>query len=137
MPGRPGPSEIWLQAWQSARENKSCARLTRASRWQERKAIAKEGLKLDRLTGADLTPRVWDQFYRFYRNTTGAALAPLGFRVQSADLTPRVWDQLYRFYRNATGAAPVPLGFRVQSADPMPRVWDQLYCNTTGAPLVS
>ena len=38
---------------------------------QERKAIAKEGLKLDRKTGADLTPAVWDQFYRFYRNTTG------------------------------------------------------------------
>ena len=39
---------------------------------QERKAIQKEGLRLARLTGADLTPAVWDQFYRFYRNTTGS-----------------------------------------------------------------
>lgn len=38
---------------------------------QERKAVAAAGLRLRRLTGDDLTPRVWDRFYEFYQNTTG------------------------------------------------------------------
>lgn len=38
---------------------------------QERKGVMNEGLKLRRLSGDDLTPAVWDQFYTFYRNTTG------------------------------------------------------------------
>ncbi|KAK9799773.1 hypothetical protein WJX73_004642 [Symbiochloris irregularis] len=37
---------------------------------QERKGVMNEGLKLRRLTGDDLTPAIWDQFYTFYRNTT-------------------------------------------------------------------
>lgn len=40
--------------------------------WQERKSVKNEGLILRRLTGDDLTPAIWDQFYVFYRNTTGA-----------------------------------------------------------------
>ncbi len=38
---------------------------------QERKKAAQEGLRFLRLTGADLQPKHWDSFYRFYRNTTG------------------------------------------------------------------
>ena len=43
---------------------------------QERKHVAASGLRLERLRGSDLKPAVWDTFYRFYRNTTGAALSP-------------------------------------------------------------
>ena len=41
---------------------------------QERKKAAQEGLRFLRLTGADLQPKHWDSFYRFYRNTTGTWL---------------------------------------------------------------
>ena len=40
-------------------------------RSQERKAVASSGLKVRRLTGNDLKPSHWNQFYEFYRNTTG------------------------------------------------------------------
>ena len=67
---------VGLQNWsacQPALRTLSCTLLScQQYCLQERKAIGKEGLKLDRKTGADLTPAVWDQFYRFYRNTTGA-----------------------------------------------------------------
>ena len=43
---------------------------------QERKHVAASGLRLERLRGAELTPAIWDAFYRFYRNTTGATLHP-------------------------------------------------------------
>lgn len=40
---------------------------------QERKKVAAEGLVIERLTGADVAkPALWDRFYTFYRNTTGA-----------------------------------------------------------------
>lgn len=38
---------------------------------QERKSVSATGLVLRRLSGDELTPRMWDAFYRFYRNTTG------------------------------------------------------------------
>lgn len=38
---------------------------------QERKSVSATGLELRRLSGEELTPRMWDAFYRFYRNTTG------------------------------------------------------------------
>ncbi|EFN55029.1 hypothetical protein CHLNCDRAFT_48894 [Chlorella variabilis] len=37
---------------------------------QERKKAAQEGLRFLRLTGADIQPRHWDAFHRFYLNTT-------------------------------------------------------------------
>lgn len=36
---------------------------------QERKRVARAGVDLQRLTGADLTPAVWDRFYEFYLDT--------------------------------------------------------------------
>lgn len=39
--------------------------------WQERKSVAASGLVLQRLSGNEITPLIWDKFYRFYRNTTG------------------------------------------------------------------
>jgi predicted N-acyltransferase len=39
---------------------------------QERRSVAQEGLKLQRLTGSDITSSHWDAFYNFYINTSGA-----------------------------------------------------------------
>ena len=36
---------------------------------QERKRVAAAGVRLERLSGADLTPAVWDRFYEFYLDT--------------------------------------------------------------------
>lgn len=33
--------------------------------------MAASGLVLQRLSGNEITPLIWDKFYRFYRNTTG------------------------------------------------------------------
>jgi predicted N-acyltransferase len=44
---------------------------------QERKSVAKQGLRIERLRGNSITPALWDAFYSFYINTTGAlARAP-------------------------------------------------------------
>ncbi|KAK9906585.1 hypothetical protein WJX75_004542 [Coccomyxa subellipsoidea] len=37
---------------------------------KERRSVAKEGLSLHRLTGADIKSAHWDAFYKFYLNTT-------------------------------------------------------------------
>jgi predicted N-acyltransferase len=50
---------------------------------QERKAVAAAGLRLRRLTGDDLTPRVWDRFYEFYQNTTCASERAMCFSNSS------------------------------------------------------
>lgn len=44
---------------------------------QERKSVAKQGLRVKRLWGHEVAPRVWDAFYEFYINTTGACRAAL------------------------------------------------------------
>ena len=42
---------------------------------QERKSIAKQGLVIERISGADAGPDVWDAFYGFYCDTVGATLS--------------------------------------------------------------
>lgn len=44
---------------------------TRAGCWcpQERKAMAAQGLRIRRLSGAAITAQHWDTFYEFYLNT--------------------------------------------------------------------
>ena len=42
---------------------------------QERKSVASSGLKVRRLSGDDLKPVHWDQFYRFYLNTVDSKWA--------------------------------------------------------------
>jgi predicted N-acyltransferase len=37
---------------------------------QERKRATADGLRVRQLSRADITPRHWDAFYAFYRNTT-------------------------------------------------------------------
>ena len=44
---------------------------TAAHGLQERKSIEKQGYQAYRLNGTELTRKHWDQFYMFYRNTTG------------------------------------------------------------------
>ena len=44
---------------------------TAAHGLQERKSIEKQGYQAYRLSGTELTRKHWDQFYMFYRNTTG------------------------------------------------------------------
>ncbi|KAK9837165.1 hypothetical protein WJX81_007626 [Elliptochloris bilobata] len=39
---------------------------------QERKSVSASGLVLRRLSGCEITPKIWEAFYRFYRNTTDA-----------------------------------------------------------------
>lgn len=50
---------------------------------QERKKVARAGLRCRRLSGADLTPEVWDRFYGWYRGTVdrkwGTAYLTRGF----------------------------------------------------------
>jgi predicted N-acyltransferase len=36
---------------------------------QERKAVARQGLRVERLHGAAITAEVWDTFYTFYLAT--------------------------------------------------------------------
>jgi predicted N-acyltransferase len=38
---------------------------------QERKSIRQQGLVVTRLRGSQITRRVWEQFFRFYMDTTG------------------------------------------------------------------
>lgn len=59
---------------------------------QERKSVAKQGLKLRRLSGDDLKSHHWDDFYGFYRNTTGGALPPTQQRTLPSSL-PSVLPQ--------------------------------------------
>jgi Peptidogalycan biosysnthesis/recognition len=40
---------------------------------QERKSVAKQGLRVRRLRGAEITEDVWDRFFEFYMDTSGAA----------------------------------------------------------------
>ena len=44
---------------------------TAAPGLQERKSIEKQGYQAYRLNGTELSRKHWDQFYMFYRNTTG------------------------------------------------------------------
>ncbi len=36
---------------------------------QERKSAAKQGLRVRRLAGPEVTPQQWERFYEFYLNT--------------------------------------------------------------------
>lgn len=38
---------------------------------QERKSMAKQNLRIERLRGPQITPEIWDAFYSFYLDTTG------------------------------------------------------------------
>jgi hypothetical protein len=38
---------------------------------QERRSMAKQNLRIQRLQGAQITPDIWDAFYDFYIDTTG------------------------------------------------------------------
>ena len=42
---------------------------------QERKSIAKQGLRVARLRGEQITDEVWERFFKFYMDTTGARLS--------------------------------------------------------------
>lgn len=44
---------------------------------QERKSIAKQRLRVERLTGDAITAEIWDKFFEFYSDTTGPAPTPL------------------------------------------------------------
>ena len=49
---------------------------------QERKGVAKQGLTVRRLRGDEITAEVWDKFYDFYIDTSGASrplLSRFGF----------------------------------------------------------
>jgi predicted N-acyltransferase len=52
---------------------------------QERKAVAKQGLTVRRLTGAAIQPHHWDKFHEFYLNTVDK-------RWGSAYLTRRFFE---------------------------------------------
>ena len=39
---------------------------------QERRSVGKQGLRVKRLRGDDITEEVWDKFYEFYMDTSGA-----------------------------------------------------------------
>ena len=55
---------------------------------KERRTVAEAGLAVRALSGAELQPRHWDAFYRFYRNTTGRKWG------RSAYLTRDFFDRL-------------------------------------------
>jgi predicted N-acyltransferase len=55
---------------------------------RERREVAASGLVLRCLRGAEITPRHWAAFHRFYRNTTDRKWG------RSAYLTPRFWPLL-------------------------------------------
>jgi uncharacterized protein len=38
---------------------------------QERKSVVRQGLKVSRLRGSQITPAIWDRFFEFYQNTAG------------------------------------------------------------------
>ena len=40
--------------------------------FQERRSVAKQGLVLRRLSGADVSPELWDLFYDFYLDTVSS-----------------------------------------------------------------
>lgn len=54
---------------------------------QERKRAVADGLRIRRLTGADIKPAHWDAFHSFYMNTTNR-------KWGSAYLTREFWHQL-------------------------------------------
>ena len=56
----------------SKKESHTGFPLLKSKTMQERRALAKEGLQIRRLSGADIRPHHWDAFYDFYINTSGA-----------------------------------------------------------------
>ena len=41
---------------------------------QERRNMAKQGLRIARLRGTEITSEIWDTFFKFYMDTSGAPL---------------------------------------------------------------
>ena len=50
--------------------------------------MAASGLVLQRLSGNEITPLIWDKFYRFYRNTTGSRPYDLALTLTLPFLLP-------------------------------------------------
>ena len=49
----------------------------------ERKSMAAQGLRIERLRGKAITKDVWEAFYRFYMDTSGAHLPGVHPRAES------------------------------------------------------
>lgn len=64
--------------------------------------MAASGLVLQRLSGNEITPLIWDKFYRFYRNTTGTRPYDLALTPHCRFFCP---DTLFKTCGHDFGAA--------------------------------
>ncbi len=57
---------------------------------RERRKVAEQGVRLERLTGAQITDEIWQQFYRFYQITN------LKYNRHGGYLTPEFFTELHQ-----------------------------------------
>lgn len=82
---RTGPQYHWFnQGYQDFDDFLACfnSRKRKALR-RERRRVTEQGLTLDTLTGDDITPAIWEQFYRFYQLTYAKRSGHGGYLDQS------------------------------------------------------